>query len=271
MRLAYLDESYTQDHFFIGAVVVGEHPAAALTRRRDAVAEGARAAYLPQLLNPPELHGHPLFQGVHEWKSLKPRVRALISVYDQAMRAIGDQDLHIFLRGLDRRRHRLRYTQPRAEHEVVLHHLLERLNDFGHSLGEQILVIADEITDPNELRARLTEFRRIGTPGYRPSHLEHILDTLHFAPSTHSRLLQAADLVTFIHRRRRTIKESDRRQAAAIERIWSHVECRVRHEWLHVPQTHEGPARGGAQGTAAAPEGTTAPAVCDGTVPQTNP
>jgi hypothetical protein len=246
VRLAYLDESYTQDHYFIGAVVVGEHPAAALSRTLDAVAERARSAYLPELSIPLELHAHPMFNAHHEWKPLKGRSRTLISVYDQAMRAIGEQDVDLFFRGLDCRRHRLRYPDPWPEHDVVLRHLLERLNDFGTVRGEQVLVIADEIQDAERHRANLSRFRLGGTPGYRRSRLDHILDTLHFAPSQHSRLLQAADLVTFLYRRRSTIKETDPRQAAAIGRIWGHVEHQVRHEWLYVPRTHEGPARGGA-------------------------
>jgi hypothetical protein len=61
------------------------------------------------------------------------------------------------------------------------------------------------------------------------------LDTLHFVPSQHSRLIQAADLVTFLHRRRCTIKETDPRQAQALERIWSHVQARIRHQFISCP------------------------------------
>lgn len=246
MRLAYIDESYTSDVYFIGAVVVDDTSAPALAQELDAVAEQARQAYLPTAGEPLELHGQPLFHGAKEWAPIKHQIRALISVYEQAMHAIGGQDVHIFLRGLDCVRHRERYARLRPPHEVVLQHTLERLDAFGKRLGEQVLVIADEIDDPNRHRANLHSFRLTGTPGYRSSRLRNILDTLHFVPSQHSRLIQAADLVTFLHRRRKTIPETNPKQAQAIERLWSHVADRVEHELLSQPKTHEGPARGGA-------------------------
>jgi hypothetical protein len=216
-------------------VVVDDVSAPALDRALDDVAERARKAHLPLAAAPLELHGYPLFQGAKEWEPIKDKIRALISIYEQAMKAIGDQDVHIFLRGLDCTLHRARYSDPWPEHEVVLQHMLERLDEFGEQLGEQILVIADEIDDPNRHRANLHDFRITGTPGYRSSQLSHILDTLHFVPSQHSRLIQAADLVTFLHRRRSTVVETNPKQAQVIDRIWGHVAGRVKHEWLTQP------------------------------------
>lgn len=235
VRLAYVDESFTSDHYFIGAVVVDDRSAPALERALDVVAERARVTYLPHLADPLELHGHPMFHGKKEWEPIKTQVRALIGVYDQAIRAIGESEARIFLRGLDRVRHRQRYLNPWPEHEVVLQHLLERLDEYGRGLDEQILVIADEIADPNRHRTNLQRFRATGTPGYRSSHLANILDTLHFAPSSHSRLIQAADLVTFLHRRRRTITETDQRQAQTLDKIWGHLRFNIEHELFSVP------------------------------------
>jgi hypothetical protein len=235
VRLAYIDESYTSDFYFIGAVVVDDTSAPALERTLDDVAERARKAYLPHAAEPLELHGHPLFHGAKEWGPIKNQIRALISVYEQAMQAIGGQDVHIFLRGLDCARHRARYVNPWPEHQVVLQHMLERLDEFGQQLGEQILVIADEIGDPNRHRANLHGFRITGTPGYRSSQLPNILDTLHFVPSQHSRLIQAADLVTFLHRRWATVIETNPKQAETIQRLWGHVASGVRHQLLSQP------------------------------------
>ena len=235
MRLAYIDESYTRDFYFIGAVVVDDVSGPAVHAALDAVAEKARTAYLPDVTAPLELHGQPLFQGAREWEPIKKQVRALISVYEQAMQALGQQEIHIFLRGLDCKRHRARYVDPWPPHEVVLQHLLERLNDFGQSLGEQILVIADEVNDPDRHRNTLRDFRINGTPGYRSSTLPNILDTLHFVPSEHSRLIQAADLVTFLHHRRSAIVETNPKQEKAISRIWGHVEERIAHQFTTCP------------------------------------
>lgn len=233
--LAYVDESYTQDYYFMGAVIVDQNSAVALQQGLDRVALEAQQAYLPQMSRPPELHGHPLFHGAGDWAPLKEQMRALIGVYDKAMAAIAAAQPEIILRGLDCRRHRARYVDPWPEHEVVLQHTLERIDDLARARDEMVLVIADDISDPNRHRARLQEFRMTGTPGYRSTQLTQILDTIHFVPSHHSRLIQAADLVTFMHRRRLTVTESNPRAQRAIERVWSHLRPCIRHEFTTQP------------------------------------
>lgn len=71
--------------------------------------------------------------------------------------------------------------------------------------------------------------------GHRSSRLTRVIDTIHFAPSHHSRLLQTSDLVTFLHRRRTTHTEPDRRAALANEQIWAHVAPIIEHELCWVP------------------------------------
>ena len=115
MRLAYIDESYTRDFYFIGAVVVDDVSAPALERALDEVAERARTTYLPDVAAPLELHGNPMFQGSKEWAPVKQQIRALISIYEQAMRAIGSQDLHIFLH---RRRSTITETNPKQAQAI---------------------------------------------------------------------------------------------------------------------------------------------------------
>lgn len=63
-----------------------------------------------------------------------------------------------------------------------------------------------------------------------------MLDTLHFGPSNHSRLLQAADMVSFVWRRRCTVNEADPRAAAAMERIWQAFAPAVAVQWIWQPQ-----------------------------------
>jgi hypothetical protein len=216
MRLAYIDESYTDAYYFIGALVVGDDSASALDRGLGEVAVAAKAAHLPAAQGPLELHGYPLFQGKGEWAPAQQKIRARIAVYEEAMRVIGQQNIQVFLHGLDRRSHRDRYgTAAWPAHEV---------------------------DDPERHRLDLRRSKLHGTPGHRSSRLENILDTLHFAPSHHSRLIRAADLVTFLHRRHRTTTDPDPRQAAITERLWGHV----RHDALQqvdarTPRTVAGP------------------------------
>lgn len=202
MRLAYLDESSTTTHYFIGALIVDETAAVAIRASLDEVARSAAHA-MPQMPEILELHAYPMFHFKEEWAAFAPTPRAGISVYNQAVKAIAREGVRFLSRGVTNLAAiQTRYTDPWPPHRIALQHTLERLDRFGAQLGEQILVICDDISDPNLHRAHLRSYQLHGTPGYRSSRLPHILDTVHFAPSKHSRLLQAVDLLTFMHQRR---------------------------------------------------------------------
>jgi len=247
VRLAYLDESSTKTHYFIGALVVDESAAVAIHLGLDGVARAAGNA-MPGAPDPLELHAYPMFHFKGEWAAFIPTPRAGIAVYNQAVKVIARTGVHFLNRGVTNLAAiQRRDADPCPPHSIALQHTLERLDRLGAQLGEQILVICDDISDPNLHRASLRSYQLHGTPGYRSSRLPHILDTVHFAPSKHSRLLQAVDLVTFMHQRR-FINANAREM-----RIWNGMHQRLATAgclmassgvW-HAP-THEGPARSGA-------------------------
>lgn len=226
LLLAFVDESYTDNHFFLGTVVVDGAAARRIESEFDAILTSYENRF--GIGRDTELHGYPLFHGEGEWNDAPTRVR--VNVYSRAMRAIAGSGARIILRGMDTRQQRLRYVDPWPPHEVVLTHTLERLNDFASSLENWVLVLADEVHNDERHRTNFREFRRRGTPGYRSSTLPHLLDTIHFGPSCHSRCLQAADLVTFLHRRRRTHPEPDLRARTINDELWRSVECAIAHE-----------------------------------------
>jgi hypothetical protein len=70
--------------------------------------------------------------------------------------------------------------------------------------------------------------------GYRSWRIERVVDTLHFAPSSESRLLQAVDLIAFLYHRIATTKAgADMRQVRANRRLWARIERKVWHH--HTP------------------------------------
>lgn len=83
---------------------------------------------------------------------LHGRPRARIAVYWDALGAIAGSDARVVLRALDRKRLRARYVNPFPDHEVVLAHLLERIDELAEDEydGEPVLVIADEIDNSVE-------------------------------------------------------------------------------------------------------------------------
>ncbi len=61
------------------------------------------------------------------------------------------------------------------------------------------------------------------------------LHGLHFAPSRDSRLLQAADLIAFLYRRRTTHVEPDARAVRANDQLWALIAPKVAHDWTWRP------------------------------------
>ncbi len=229
--LAYVDESYTAERFYLGAVIVDGAAAERIEAGLNAIMHDYRGQFGLSLAT--EMHGNPLFQGKEEWSEVPTRVR--INVYQRAMEVVGTSGARVILRGMNVRRQRERYVDPHPPHEVVLGHLLERVNDYARSIDVHALVLADEVHTHERHRTNFRHFRLGGTPGYRSTMLGQLLDTIHFAPSNHSRLLQAADLVTFMHRRRCTHTEADARAQGANDAIWAHIAPSIIHELCWEP------------------------------------
>ena len=123
---------------------------------------------------------------------------------------------------------------------MVLQHLLERVDEYVTSVGEYALVIADEVDAQAKHRADLSTYREVGTLGYRHRKLTRIVDTLHFAPSNASRLVQATDVIAFLYRRVFTCEETDERSRKAKLAMWKRLVPRVQHELCWFPSTGSG-------------------------------
>ncbi|MEU8185237.1 DUF3800 domain-containing protein [Micromonospora sp. NPDC049044] len=234
MLLTYVDESFTSRVYWIGALMVPDGVAIQLSEALDQVVADAAKTYGVSV--DVELHGYDIFHGRKGWKGIPPRAR--IAVYKAAMRAIGVQDVAIILRGVRREQLARRYAYPRPAHEVVLSHVLERVDGYAASREQYALVIADEVHDQATHRADLTRYRISGTGGYRSRKLTRIVDTLHFAPSHASRLVQAVDLVTFLFQRLE-LPGMIPRAAAVNEQLWALVEPRCYHSWCWDPMAKQ--------------------------------
>jgi hypothetical protein len=165
---------------------------------------------------------------------MAPLIRARIGVYGAALDAIASAGkLRLFLCGVDRARLQGRYVSPWHPHTVTLGHVLQRLNDHGSALDQPVLTIADEVGNHDTHRAHVWSYQHEGTVSRFHGKLTWIADTLHFAPSKHSRLLQAADIVSYLHFRRRRTPISDARALKANDDLWARVEPLVqcRHFW----------------------------------------
>ncbi|MGW2393965.1 DUF3800 domain-containing protein [Streptomyces lydicamycinicus] len=235
MLLTYVDESHSSGVYFLAAMLCPDTEAIPLTDALDQVVEKAVNDH-GMIRSHTELHGYDLFHGKREWGGLARKPRARIGVYANALQAIADRDVKIVITGVDRIRLKQRYGDNAGDpHAVVLPHLLERVDEYAEHQDELVMVISDECEGQDDYRSALRQYRTEGTAGYRPRRITRFVDTLHFASSAASRLLQAVDLVSFLHHRIHIDADSDPRAKNANAQMWARVEPRVIRTRLWTP------------------------------------
>ncbi len=234
MLLAYMDESYDKKKYWIAAIVCPDAEVRPLTVALDDVVRDSARAF-PGISAVGELHDQAIFHGKDDWSLLADKPRARIGVYRKALTDIADHDVRIVVRGVDCLGLTERYSAPDSPHAVVLMHLLERIDEHATNPENNVIVIADEVPEANAYRRNLWDFQRNTTSGYRGHQLTRIIDTIHFAPSTSSRLLQAADLVAFLHFRINTGADRDPRAIKANRDLWNLVTHKVVHSRMWSP------------------------------------
>ena len=225
MLLAFVDES-DHGHFrCFSAVIADEHATKELTDRLNAVMRRASDDYgVPRTA---EIHGHPLFHGKEDWKGVGARARA--GLHEKVVDAILATDLTILLRSVDerrllRRQQESNYPTRFPAEQVCFQHILQRVDQIATARQTYALVIADERGDRERHRERFATYQTVGTPGvYMHTTLKSLLDTVHFAPSHHSRMLQAADMLAFTYRRHQTVVEPDPRAQRVMDRLWTKI------------------------------------------------
>lgn len=223
--LCFVDESFKGDFYGFAGVLADEHATKDLTGRLNRIV--AQAAVDFGIDRRTELHGYPMFHGREQWRTLGARAR--VSVLEKSIDAIVDSNVTILLRRVHARR--LQERQAREHYpvnfppeQVAFQHILQRAQRVAERDGTHVLMIADERGDRDRHRERFAMYQTMGTPGvYMHTTLSRLLDTVHFAPSHHSRMLQAADLLAFLYRRASTVQETDPRAEEAMDRLWGKV------------------------------------------------
>jgi hypothetical protein len=131
----------------------------------------------------------------------------------------------LILCGVDAAALRERADTVDTAQTVALGNLLERINERAERHDQYSQVIADEVDEPAKHRSDVCTYRLSGTRGHLSSQLSRIVDTLHFAPSSASRLVQAADFVAFLHRRIEVHPAGDERAMRANQALWAPNRC----------------------------------------------
>lgn len=229
MLIAYLDESYDQDQYFIGAAVADmsawEQVEDGFAKLR-ALNNGLHGTSLTA-----EFHGHCIMGGRDDWKVLRGKHREAAALYESALRIARDAGVKYMLRGVDVARLNARYRYPEHPHKVVLGHLLERINEYcvQTAQADRCIVIADEVSGQEQYRRHFEEYQLIGTPGYRSSRLARIDAPIQFARSDLVDGLQTADLAVYLHRRMRVVQTANPRALKVQRRLWTLLRESIHH------------------------------------------
>lgn len=197
MILAYLDESGDRSAYYITALMVEDKDPIPLSSALDDVVDYAWTTYRGIRSNA-ELHGYDLAWGEGDWQAFRGNPSASVDVFERAIDAIAQHDVRIASRGVDLAGLQRKYRGRADPHGVVLTFALERVQWRARALSTVAIVIADEVgRQQAHYRRNFKTYQQSGTWGWRATVLDRLVDTIHFAPSNSSRLLQAADIVSY--------------------------------------------------------------------------
>lgn len=221
MPLMYVDESFNAQEFWLSGLVVPLKRTCDIEDALDTVVEKASSDF--GVSSRAELHGYDVAQGKGDWSPLSGELRARLSVLGQALKVIGRvPDVHAYQFGLNRSQLRAKYAIPWPERKILIGHLAQRAHHAMHP-DDHLVIVVDASPAQDSLRAHIRDLKRSGTLSkYNSARLRRIVDTLYFAESHESRLLQASDLVSYIHLRSRQ-SDKDPRAARAAKKLWDNV------------------------------------------------
>ena len=207
--LFHCDESYDERyHLHLGLLSTGDQVAAAEQDHYRLLSE----LLWDHSISCSELHGHQLFAGKEEWKGVATDHR--IDVYKRALSIIPQHGIEVLYRGIDLDGYRAKYrgsSDPRGDAfsfmfgDLLTKHLVRRSRDRN----ERVLVVTDQQHQyADRLRRAHSEAR-----SSQPDGEARIIDACHFVDSSHSPLVQLADLAAFIQRRRILVPEEGDKHA----------------------------------------------------------
>ncbi|WJY00797.1 DUF3800 domain-containing protein [Curtobacterium sp. 458] len=235
MLIAYVDESYDRDAYFIGAAIATFDEWETLSSRLSAVRH--RTAREHGTAHDIEFHGHELMGGTGPWAALRGRHREAAGISFAALSAARESGVRYIFRGLDVARLKARFRYPKPPHAIVFAHLLEQINHYVgmHDPDEQAIIVADEITTQAEHQRAFTGYQAFGTSGEHPSRLTHLSAPINFATSRLSDGLQVVDLALYVHYRRERVRSRHEAARRTLRRQWDLVEPVVVHRQTWVP------------------------------------
>jgi len=238
MRIAYLDESYTDTLYFVGAAVAGAASWAAFTKDLSELRSSVSTRFA--LPTDVEFHAAQMFGGRNEWKPLKGKHREVGEITSHILWSARRRGIQYIVRGVDITALNRRYLMPHHPHSVALEHVLQRLEKHGAYLKlppKTIRVIADEMDLADELQAQFAGYQQYGTHSrYDDNKLEHLISPMEFLDSRAEAGLQLIDIVVYLYRRREAVVNQHRKAAALQRRLMKPIDASMITHGTWVPE-----------------------------------
>lgn len=222
----------------MGALVLAPKDVDQLARKMHDLMQEVASENPGRINGSAEFHGSDLWGGKGIWRNLERGERYRFALADRAIEIITSTDLTILLQGIDRKLLVQRYSLPESPHKLALTFLIEKIDRHFENAGTYGLVICDHVGSSSEdaqYRKDFLELQMSGTGGNSPRKISRVVDTLHFVQSKESRLIQAMDLVVFIHRRRmvhRTLKPNEK---VFLDYLWGKIQAKVSYNHIWSP------------------------------------
>lgn len=223
LLLCFLDESNQfvpgnrETAISFAGILIDSSGVLALTNRLDALV--ARSLPTESHRRDTELHAYDLYHRLGRWKALSPRQS--IWVFSEVLRAITDHSLGIFFRLV----HSPREDVTEMERDV-LESVLQRAGLFALESRAHTLAVCDERRDGGFRHLQGLSSFAVNSPDPSPP-IEQVavIPPLCFAPSHETRVLQAADMLAFILRRRALVRqESSSKSQEAMDSLLRHLD-----------------------------------------------
>ena len=218
---AFIDESTrNEDFYFLGAVVVDDAQYQRLEDDLDMLLIHYENHH-PPIERHHELHGSAIMRAADApWRYVPKRL--CIQLFREALEILESSGARIYIEGINiGKLHERGYSWTHPPREVAFNYLFERINECCTTVEPMVKVFADEHHTSEVSVSNFRNYKEFGTFGYKSSKLNNIHPNFVFLPSHDSRALQAADLVTYLFNRLRTIVEADERAHKAKLDLWN--------------------------------------------------
>jgi hypothetical protein len=175
----------------IAALLCPVSSVAALVSAMDLVV--AKAAAQHGTSQDAEIHVQDILSRTNGWEQLKDAESAIAVITSVVDSLNSIPKIQYVMRGVDVVAQKARnYQNLWNPRRVGIQHVLEKCNETLKT-PDSLIVIADEMTKPDEHRRLVTLYRESGTPGFRNTKLESVVDNIYFLPSHYAQSSPSRD------------------------------------------------------------------------------